>query len=112
MPDTAKASGSEFVEDIETLRKEYPQEGADKTAAYNRNIHARIINPLVGIPRDTLLLNVTNFCEAYGLDDKVDTFKKAALVAQNPADFESIPELSEDDKYWLRRETTRTSEDI
>jgi hypothetical protein len=28
------------------------------------------------------------------------------MVAQRPHDFESIQELSEDDKHWLRREIT------
>jgi hypothetical protein len=67
----------------------------------------RIYNPLAGISKTQLFINVTHFCEAYGLEDKIDTFKKAALLAQSPLNFESIDELDEDDKYHLRRETTR-----
>jgi hypothetical protein len=54
-----------------------------------------------------LFLNVTHFCEAYGLEDKIPIFKKAALAAQHPHDIENINELDEDDKHHLRREVTR-----
>jgi len=36
-------------------------------------------------------------------------FRKAALLAQNPEKYEEILELTEDDKYHIRRETTRPS---
>ena len=69
----------------------------------------RIRNPLSGIPKKDLLERVSGFCAEHGLQDKVSTFHKGALVAQSPEDFESIPELDEDDKYHLRREITRMS---
>ncbi|KAF2187909.1 hypothetical protein K469DRAFT_661298 [Zopfia rhizophila CBS 207.26] len=65
----------------------------------------RIINPLAGIPKPELFSQVSRFCQAHGLQEKVVVFQKGALVAQNP-DFESIEELDEDDKYHLRREIT------
>lgn len=49
---------------------------------------------------------VEAFCVKYGFQDKADTFHKASMVAQRPHDFESIQELSDDDKHWLRREIT------
>lgn len=48
------------------------------------------------------------FTEEKGLKGMDELFRKAALLAQNPGDFEDIPELSEDDKIVIRRETTRT----
>jgi hypothetical protein len=68
---------------------------------------SRIQNPLVGIPRDVLLKRVDDFTREKGLDDKQDLFRKAALLAQNPSDFETMPELSEEEKLVIRRETTR-----
>lgn len=68
---------------------------------------SRIQNPLVGIPRDVLLQRVDDFTREKGLDDKNDLFRKAALLAQNPNDFETMPELSEEEKHVIRRETTR-----
>jgi hypothetical protein len=60
------------------------------------------INPLHGVPKATLLADVENFCSEYNLSEHTDTFKAGALVAQNPAAFEDIPEVSEEDKVWLR----------
>jgi hypothetical protein len=68
---------------------------------------SRIQNPLAGVPRDVLLQRVDDFTREKGLEDKKDLFRKAALLAQNPSDFETIPELSEEDKHVIRRETTR-----
>ena len=45
-------------------------------------------------------------CLQHGLNDKIHVFQRAALAAQRPAEFESLPELTDDDKYHLRRETT------
>jgi len=67
----------------------------------------RIQNPLHGIPRDVLMKQVESFTKEKGLEDKVDLFKKGALLAQSPKDFESFAELTEDDKEVIRRETTR-----
>lgn len=46
------------------------------------------------------------FCHENGFED-VQLFRKGALIGQNPHRFEQYPELDEEDKYWLRRETTR-----
>ncbi|KDR71828.1 hypothetical protein GALMADRAFT_253598 [Galerina marginata CBS 339.88] len=70
------------------------------------NVQARIQNPLRGIPRSTLLKQVEVFTRAKRLEDMVDLFKKAALLAQNPQDFESQPDLDEGDREIIRRETT------
>lgn len=67
----------------------------------------RIINPLVGIPKEDLFDQVSRFCVDHGLQDEEVTFRKGALVAQNPESFENIEELDEDDKHYLRRDVTR-----
>ena len=46
------------------------------------------------------------FAEQAGLSELGDVFAKAGLVARDPELFESIPELDEDDRNCLRRETT------
>ena len=69
----------------------------------------RIINPLNRIPKKDLFDQVSRFCADHGLQDKETTFRKGALVAQSPMDFENIPELDENDKYHLRREASRMS---
>ncbi|KAE8153134.1 hypothetical protein BDV25DRAFT_127468 [Aspergillus avenaceus] len=63
-----------------------------------------IRNPLVGLARDELLRNVTDYAETHNLGDIVDLLKKGALVAQSPNHFEDIPELTEEERCELRME--------
>lgn len=62
-----------------------------------------------GIPKDTLMAQVEAFVREQGLEEAEPTFKKGALLAQKPKDFESMIELDEADKEIIRRETTRSS---
>ncbi|EAU81614.1 sugar transporter [Coprinopsis cinerea okayama7 len=79
---------------------------AHRSVDLANNVEARIQNPLHGIPEATLLRQAEEFAIDHGLEDKVDLFKKGALLAQNPADFESIPGMTEEEKEHIRRETT------
>jgi hypothetical protein len=86
---------------------EYVENGSHKADAQhdssNKNNNK---NPLAGLKTEELHDQVEAFCSKYGFEEKLETFHKALLVAQRPHDFESIPELSEDDRHWLRREIT------
>ncbi|EXJ92376.1 hypothetical protein A1O3_00926 [Capronia epimyces CBS 606.96] len=70
------------------------------------HLSAAFENPLSGIPKEQLLQNVETFCRDNNLLEYVDVFKKGALVAQSPKNFESIPELSQEDRDVLTREHT------
>ncbi|KAL2223139.1 putative MFS sugar transporter [Thermoascus aurantiacus ATCC 26904] len=63
-------------------------------------------NPLAGVPRERLFEDVERFCKQFGLEEYIDTFKKGALVSQNPAGAQDLLELSEEEKEILRREHT------
>lgn len=69
-------------------------------------LNAVFENPLAGISKDDLLRDVTEFCKKFNLTDQLDNFKKGALVSQNPFKIDEIPELTEDDRYNLKREVT------
>ncbi|RFU78957.1 hypothetical protein TARUN_3261 [Trichoderma arundinaceum] len=56
----------------------------------NSNTEAKIKNPLVGIPRRTLLADVDEFCRSKNLQDHRDIIRKGALVAQDPTGYEDI----------------------
>ncbi|KAJ9642062.1 hypothetical protein H2199_005277 [Coniosporium tulheliwenetii] len=64
----------------------------------------RIKNPLVGIPKDDLLRDVELYAAEHDLADALPYLRKGALVAQNPAGFETIEELDEEDRQVLRNE--------
>jgi hypothetical protein len=53
-------------------------------------LSTRIKNPLIGIPRHRLLLQVDEFCREKGLGQYRETMRKGALIAQDPAGYEDI----------------------
>lgn len=85
---------------------EYLENGIERQLS--RKVDIQHNNPLSGLSLSELHDQVEAFCNKYGFEDNIDTFRKASMVAQRPHDFESIQELSEDDKHWLRREITST----
>ncbi|KAL8971911.1 MAG: hypothetical protein Q9197_003038 [Variospora fuerteventurae] len=80
------------------------ERGLPQVVDLNRNVTARIQNPLAGIPRATLFKNVEDFAYEAGMAEHIPLIQKGALVAQNPPDFEQIAELDEDEKAALRNE--------
>ena len=48
-----------------------------------------------------------DFASEKGMEDITIFLQKGALIAQNPSQFEMMPELDEADKEVIRRETTR-----
>ncbi|KAI9890957.1 MAG: hypothetical protein M1814_003458 [Vezdaea aestivalis] len=84
---------------------EQGRRGTVTTININSNSEARIQNPLAGISREDLMQDVETFCQEQGMNDKLALIQRGALVAQNPKNFEHIPELSEGEKQALRDET-------
>lgn len=79
----------------------------EEIARLTENVAGEIRNPLRGIPRDQLLKNVAQFQHDKGLsDDILPLLRKGALVAQNPAGFETLEDLDENEKKALREEVT------
>lgn len=70
------------------------------------HLNAVFENPLAGIPREQLFKDVADFCHKYDLMDHVETFKKGALISQDPAKATSLPELTDDERVALEREHT------
>jgi len=70
----------------------------------NSNVEARIKNPLTGIPRAQLLRNVEIFAEEKQLTEELPILSKGAILAQSPADFETLDVLDDSDKDVIRYE--------
>lgn len=68
--------------------------------------HSRIKNPLVGIPHDQLMANVTAYAAEYDLNEILPLLKKGALAAQSPSGIEHIAELDDDDRRIIKEEQT------
>ncbi|THH20783.1 hypothetical protein EW146_g643 [Bondarzewia mesenterica] len=69
-------------------------------------LNVKLANPLAGISHEQLMKDGEEFARSHNLGHLTEEFKKAALIAQNPTAFESLPLLTEDDKAHLRREIT------
>lgn len=70
------------------------------------DVNAKLANPLEGIPQEQLMDDAEAFAKKYGLGELSDVFRKAALVAQDPLGFETLPHLTDEDRECLRREVT------
>ena len=71
------------------------------------NVDGEIENPLKGIPRQQLLDRAEKFVHEKGLpEDILPLIQKGALIAQDPAGFESVDMLSDEEKHALRQELT------
>lgn len=70
----------------------------------NENMDAKISNPLADIPDEELMQDVELFAEEKGLTDKIDLLRKGALVAKDPANFEALEILSDEEREALRLE--------
>ncbi|KIM73043.1 hypothetical protein PILCRDRAFT_81426 [Piloderma croceum F 1598] len=68
------------------------------------NVEARIKNPLTGIPRHQLLRNVEIFAKEHGLSEEIPVLSKGAILAQSPADFETLDVLDDRDREIIRYE--------
>ncbi|KAL4735933.1 hypothetical protein BDV11DRAFT_173409, partial [Aspergillus similis] len=63
-----------------------------------------IQNPLQSVSREQAVSDARAFAEANGLSEHADLFGRAALVARDPDNFETIPELTEDEQAALAYE--------
>ncbi|WWD02360.1 hypothetical protein V865_000399 [Kwoniella europaea PYCC6329] len=59
---------------------------------------ATLQNALHGIPKAQLIKESDEFCDAHGLEEHKDTFRKGALLAQRPGEWAAIDELNAEEK--------------
>jgi hypothetical protein len=72
-------------------------------AGYETSAATKLINPLHGLSKERIFSDVDQFCAETGLTEHNDVFRRGALVAQRPEQYEEITELNEDDLFWLRK---------
>ncbi|KAI9878143.1 MAG: hypothetical protein M1830_001789 [Pleopsidium flavum] len=80
------------------------EKGRSQSVNLNRNLTAKIQNPLAGIPRETLFRNVDDFARELEMPEIIPLMRKGALVAQDPPAFESIEDLDNTEREALRNE--------
>ncbi|KAL8823122.1 MAG: hypothetical protein Q9191_006153, partial [Dirinaria sp. TL-2023a] len=80
--------------------------GAAPDAVPRDKLNAMFENPLGGIPREQLFADVDKFCTENNLIEYQETFRKGALVAQDPSGYQHLDVLSDDEKRVLEEEHT------
>ncbi|KAH6642760.1 hypothetical protein C7974DRAFT_108176 [Boeremia exigua] len=98
-PSVGKPEGGVHHNDINEARR-----SSVASVNLNKNIDAKVSNPLVGVPHETLMRDVEDFAREHDLEDIVDHLKKGALVAQDPNGYDNIAMLVEEDRQHLRFE--------
>ncbi|KAJ6258861.1 hypothetical protein Dda_5756 [Drechslerella dactyloides] len=71
-----------------------------------QKVSKKLENPLYDIPQSKLISLAEEFVQNNGLDEDKELFIRAALVAQNPRDYSSVPGLTDEEKEWIGMETT------
>ncbi|KAL4914368.1 hypothetical protein BDW62DRAFT_190433 [Aspergillus aurantiobrunneus] len=66
----------------------------------------KLHNPLTGLTREELFQDVERFAREKDLEHILSDLKKGAVIAQDPKIFETLPDLTEEDKELIRREKT------
>ncbi|WEW60567.1 hypothetical protein PRK78_006054 [Emydomyces testavorans] len=91
--ESIKPEGSNAIYDVESR-------------ARPGKLNAVFENPLARVSREQLLADVEQFCQKYNLMDYIDSFRKGALISQNPDGAMDLPELDDADRETLQREHT------
>ncbi|KAK4621698.1 putative polyol transporter 6 [Fulvia fulva] len=92
--------------DSDVSHEELPMKNRSAVASINlnKNLDAKVSNPLADIPYDELMRDVEVFASEKGLQEHTELLKKGALIAQDPANFENLNILDDADKEALRFE--------
>ncbi len=70
------------------------------------DVNTKLENPLAKLVHKQLLADAADFARSHELGEYTETIQKGALLAQDPAAFETLPMLTEEDRRMLRREYT------
>ncbi|KAJ5674168.1 Major facilitator superfamily domain general substrate transporter [Penicillium macrosclerotiorum] len=86
-------------ETIDLLQNSSDEDSAEKghieQVSLQNNMSAKIKNPLAGLSKSRVLHDVEDFANEYHITEILPELKKGALVARDPTEFESVPDLTE-----------------
>ncbi|BGP56301.1 hypothetical protein JCM8202v2_003916 [Rhodotorula sphaerocarpa] len=99
-----KPAMREFANSTTRRSDSLTQVGSNGAPTTTKETTQLLANPLVGKSREELFRDVDEFVSYLGIEDKREMFYKAALVAQDRDNFESVDYLNEEDKDILRYE--------
>lgn len=69
-------------------------------------ISAKLENPLAGLTIEELEVEAEQFCNANGLVDQIDNFKRGAILAADPQNLDRVPYLTPEEREFIDAEKT------
>jgi hypothetical protein len=106
---TLSSSGSSKTDLGTTQHMENAHRGSVASANRKASVATKLRNPLAGFSEEQVLADVETWCTEKGLVQDLDSFRKGALIArmgQRDDGYEYVNILSEEEKNWLRHETS------
>ncbi|OAK94798.1 plastidic glucose transporter 4 [Phaeosphaeriaceae sp. SRC1lsM3a] len=103
------SSGSSKTDLGNIQHTENAHRGSIASQGRKMSVAAKLRNPLAGVTEEQVLADVEAWCTEKGLTQDLDSFRKGALIArvgQREDGYEYVNILSEEEKSWLRHETT------
>ncbi|KAL4810310.1 hypothetical protein BDV18DRAFT_55872 [Aspergillus unguis] len=71
----------------------------------NKNISAKIKNPLADLTETQVLRDVEEFAQEYELTDLLPDLRKGSLIARDPENFRAVPGITPEDVQVIQDET-------
>ncbi|KAK2746205.1 hypothetical protein FQN57_003327 [Myotisia sp. PD_48] len=104
--DSSSASSGKRETNGEVARSWTKGQQSFGQSSQQEQLNTKIKNPLANLTREELLSDVEEFAQENNLTHILEQLKKGALVARDPRSFESMDDLSDEEKEFLRREKT------
>ncbi|POV97953.1 hypothetical protein PSTT_14755 [Puccinia striiformis] len=78
----------------------------DPESARLAEVSAKLDNPLGGFTIEELSQQAEEFCQANGLEEHAEVFKRGAILAADQQNLDRVPNLTEDERRFIEYETT------
>ncbi|KAL5357683.1 hypothetical protein BJX96DRAFT_145013 [Aspergillus floccosus] len=93
---------------VEVVKHASDGESAEKAQAehinLNKNLSAKIKNPLADLTPEQVLRDVEEFASEHGLEESLPLLRKGVLISRDPENYRSVPDLTEEDLTAIENE--------
>ncbi|OJJ60914.1 hypothetical protein ASPSYDRAFT_87484 [Aspergillus sydowii CBS 593.65] len=87
-------------EDVDVAEK-----GVTEHINLNKNLSAKVKNPLADLTETQVLRDVEAFAHGYNLTDILPDLRKGSLIARDPDNFRALPDMTPEDILVIQNET-------
>ncbi|KAJ5808285.1 hypothetical protein N7474_009554 [Penicillium riverlandense] len=102
--DDVQVETADYAPPISSDSESHGEKGHFEEVNLQNNTSAKIKNPLADLSKNQLMADVESFAREFQVGDILPELKKGALVARDPTEFESVPDLTETERTALQNE--------